>query len=67
MKKFNVTMPVCGVVFKTVEAETEQEAIDKVYDGGFKLEEIEEVEMYDKINKGNVCYVTNSSVDVEEV
>lgn len=55
MKVFEVTLPIAGHAFLTIEAETEEEAIEKAFDE-VTLQNIEEWEALREFNRGNVCY-----------
>lgn len=67
MKKYGVSIPVAGYVYKEVEAESKEEALEKVYDEGYKDDEIAELDMYDVLVEGNVCYTYHTKVEVEEI
>lgn len=72
MKKFNIDFPIAGVLhFSDVEADTKKEAIDKCYELVAKSDNPiydfdGEWEMYTKIAEGNVLYVNDNRVSVEE-
>ena len=42
MKKYGVSIPIAGYVYKEVEAESKEEALEKVFDEGYKDDEIAE-------------------------
>ncbi|MBN3351902.1 hypothetical protein CF086_16525 [Clostridium botulinum] len=67
MKKYSVYVPVAGYIYKEVEAENEEEALDKVFDEGYEDDDIQEMDMYDKIAEGNVCYLNTSHAYAEEI
>ena len=64
MKKYNVYVPICGYVYLEVEAEDEQEAIDKAFENGCSTDDIVEFDMYEHIVQGNVFYGAMNDVDV---
>lgn len=67
MKKYGVSIPVAGYVYKEVEAESKEEALEKAFDEGYKDDEIAELGMYDVLVEGNVCYTYHIKVEVEEI
>lgn len=67
MKKYGVSIPIAGYVYKEVEAETKEEALEKAFDEGFEDDEIAELDMYDKLIEGNICYTYNTSAYAEEI
>ena len=67
MKKYGVSIPIAGYVYKEVEAETKEEALEKAFDEGYKDDEIAELDMYDVLVEGNVCYTYHTKVEVEEI
>ena len=67
MKKYGVSIPVAGYVYKEVEAESKEEAFEKAFDEGYKDDEIAELDMYDVLVEGNVCYTYRTKVEVEEI
>ena len=87
MKKYGVSIPVAGYVYKEVEAEskeeeeeideegkrivreelTKEEALEKAFDEGYKDDEIAELDMYDVLVEGSVCYTYHTKVEVEEI
>lgn len=67
MKKYGVSIPVAGYVYKEVEAESKEEALEKAFDEGYKDDEIAELDMYDVLVEGNVCYTYHTKVEVEEI
>ena len=67
MKKYGVSIPVAGYVYKEVEAESKEEALEKAFDEGYKDDEIAELDMYDVLVEGSVCYTYHTKVEVEEI
>lgn len=53
-REYNVILPIAGHAYVTVEAESEEEAIEKA----FEVEKFDEIEweMLEQFNRGNVCY-----------
>lgn len=74
-KEFGVIVPMAGQLYVTVEAETEEEAIEialsgKCGDGtdDITIDELEEWEIYKEYNSGNVCNIsTNWEAEAEEI
>lgn len=67
MKKYGVSIPIAGYVYKEIEAESKEEALEKAFDEGYKDDEIVELDMYDALVEGNVCYTYHTKADVEEI
>ena len=68
MKKYWVTLPVCGTVEVEVEADNESEAIDKAMDVDPTGEDAElQWSTYRKLLEGNVFYGDASSAYAEEI
>lgn len=67
MKKYGVSIPVAGYVYKEVEAESKEEALEKAFDEGYNDDEIAELDMYDVLVEGNVCYTYHTKVEIEEI
>ena len=40
MKKYGVSIPVAGYVYKEVEAESKEKALENAFDGGYNDDEI---------------------------
>lgn len=55
MKTYNVTLPIGGHAFLTVEANSEEEAIDAAMNE-VTLQHLEDWEVLTQVNRGNVCY-----------
>jgi len=54
-KSYDVLIPIAGHVFLTVEAESEEEAIELGMERA-SLEDIEEWTTLERFSEGNVCY-----------
>lgn len=67
MKKYGVSVPISGYVYIEVEAENEEEALDKVFAQGFEDDDIQELEMYEKLIEGNICHTHHTDTDIEEL
>jgi hypothetical protein len=67
MKKYAVYVPIAGYIYKEVEANNKREAVDKVFEEGYTNEDVVEIDMYDKIVEGNVCYLYNTEAYAEEI
>lgn len=75
MKNFTVIMPFTGIAVRTIEAETEQEAIEKFLDDStFPVinpkkdndVDIEQIEFASKIVEGNLFHGVQNEVEVQE-
>jgi hypothetical protein len=55
MKTWEVTIPIAGHAYVTVEAESEDKAIEKALDEA-SLKDVEGWEALERFNQGNVCY-----------
>lgn len=67
MKKYGVSIPIAGYVYKEVEAESKEEALEKAFDEGYKDDEIAELDMYVALVEGNICYTYHTKAYVEEI
>lgn len=67
MRKYGVYVPLAGYVYKEVEAENKQDAIDKVFKEGYEESDIVETDIYEKIVEGNICYVNTTEAYAEEI
>jgi hypothetical protein len=68
MKRYGVTIPVAGHAYVTVEAESEQEAIDLAMYGDVTKEDIEDWDCLRAFNRGNVCSCPHPwEVEAEEL
>lgn len=64
MKNYQVTVPITGIAFISVQAESEQEAIQKAMDN-VTINEVESWEAHEHIVKGNVFYGVQNEVECE--
>ncbi len=55
MKTWEVTVPIAGHAYITIEADSEEEAISKALDE-VNLDNVESWESVRQFNEGNVCY-----------
>lgn len=67
MKKYGVYVPIAGYIYKEVEAESEEEAVDLVFEEGYEENDIQEMEMHEQLVQGNVCYANMTRAYAEEV
>jgi len=65
MKKYGVSIPIAGYIYKEVEANSKEEAKEKAMSESFEDDEIMELDTYDKLVEGNVCYTYHTSVSVD--
>ncbi len=56
-----------SAVEKLEQLKTAQEALEKAFDEGYKDDEIAELDMYDVLVEGNVCYTYQTKTYVEEI
>jgi hypothetical protein len=54
-REYQLTIPIAGHAYVTVEAESEEEALDKAM-GEITIDMIETWEPLEAFNQGNVCY-----------
>jgi hypothetical protein len=68
-KQWDVVIPIAGHVYKTVEADSAEEAIEKAM-GEVSIDDIGEWEALERFNQGNVCYCPSpweaDATEVEE-
>lgn len=62
-KEFTIMMPFTGVAIRTVEAETEEEAIEKFHEE-VTSSDFEQWECVEQIVKGNVFYGVRNEMDI---
>lgn len=55
MKTYEVTIPIAGHAFRTVQANSEEEAIE-IAMNEVTLQDVENWDCLSKFNQGNVCY-----------
>lgn len=56
LEEYQVTLPIVGKLFITVEAESEEDAIRKAFEEKLETDMIEEWEPLKKIVEGNIFY-----------
>jgi hypothetical protein len=56
MKIYGVKVPIAGHAYVEVEAENEEEAIERAFEEAFTTDMIEEWDTLRQFNQGNVCY-----------
>lgn len=67
MKLYTVKVPIVAVCYIDVEAENEQEAIEKAFESDdLKLENVDEWEPLEHITQGNVIYTYHNDAEVVE-
>lgn len=62
MKEFEVTLPVHGIIYMTVEAETKEEAIEYALNN-YREDDLEEWSAYESLGRGNVNYVSPTEAE----
>ena len=65
--KYSIKMPIAGYVYKEIEADSEADALKKLYEEGYELTDIEECDMFEKLVEGNICYTYHTEVVIEEM
>lgn len=72
-KKYYVRLPIAGVLGVNVEAQNEEEAVEKALEVPWSVDitthhgaELEELEAYRETGKGNVSYLTLDEAEAEE-
>ena len=68
MREYIVAMPIAGVVYLTVQAESEKQAIEKFYEDFDTLDKADSYEwdFYKKMSQGNLRYYNHDTVEVED-
>lgn len=67
MAKYEVELPIAGYISLEVEADNEEDAIEKAMIAGWKDEDIMELECYRALSEGNVICVSNSVASAREI
>lgn len=67
MRTFGLTIPITGYIYKEVEAETENEAIEIAFEQGYTLSNIQETDMHEKVCRGNVFYGLMNEMEVDDL
>ena len=66
--RYEVRVPITGVIALEVEAENKKDAIDKAFESeDLKLENIDGWDVHECIVDGNVSYAYQNSIDVVEI
>lgn len=65
--KYNVTLPITGTVFiSDIEADSEEEAIEKAMEANITTEDIEEWNTHERIVEGNVFRGMQNEAEAQE-
>jgi hypothetical protein len=67
MKKFRVYVPIAGYIQKEVEAISKDDAIEEVLNDGFEYDDIQELEIYNKITDENKYQLPQIESYAEEI
>jgi hypothetical protein len=67
MKKYGVEIPIAGYVYIEVEAENKEEAIEIALETEWSNDDIEELDTYNKLVEGNVCYTYHTRATAREI
>lgn len=65
MNIYNITLPLTGIIYKTVEADSEEEAIRLAMEES-TLDDIEEWDTHRKIVSGNIFYGVLNEMEIEK-
>lgn len=66
MRTYELTIPIAGVAYMTVEAESEEAAIEEAFNK-ISTEDIEEWEAFRAITRGNTLYAPLNEINVKDV
>lgn len=66
MKKYTVLLPVNGRVVIDVKAINKEDAIDKALQSDWELEDVQELNAYDRLVQGNVFYGDYNKAEILE-
>ena len=70
MKRFTVQVLFCGYIQVEIEAESDDEAINKAIENGYCNDDIVEMDLYKNAIEGHICYLPcykAEIVDEEEI
>lgn len=67
MKKYSVTVPITGIIFTEVEAESEEGAIDKALEAAYTFEDISEWDTCRQIVRGNIFYGHTNEAEADQL
>ena len=68
MKKYSVMIPIAAACFLEVEAQNEEEAIEKaLYSEELSLDRVEEWDAFKEFCSGNIIHVHNNKAYAEEI
>jgi hypothetical protein len=65
MKKYRVDLPIAGYISLEVDAENEDDAIEKALDSEWTHDDIQELDAYKRLVQGNVCYTWHTRAEAE--
>lgn len=67
MPTFGVTIPITGIAYVEVEADSEEEALEKAFEGDVTSDHLQEWETHRQIVEGNVFHGHTNEASAEEV
>lgn len=67
MKNYGVLLPITGQIYVEVEAETEEDAIEKALEAELLRENIEEWDAHKKIVRSNIFYGLSYAAEATEI
>lgn len=65
--KYEVDIPIAGFIYVEVEAESKKEAIELAMNMEWNDDDIQELDKYEKLVEGNVCYTYHSKATAREI
>ena len=67
MKRYALSIPITGLVYMEIEAESEEDAKQKAFMSDVTTENIDEWDMHESIVTGNVFHGHLNEIDIEEL
>lgn len=67
MAKYGVELPIAGWIYLEVNAESEEDAIEKALETPWKDDDVQELCAYKKLMTGNVVHVSKNKVSVRRI
>ena len=67
MAKYGVELPIAGWIYLEVNAESEEDAIEKALETPWEDDDVQELCTYKKLMTGNVIHVSKSQVSVRKI
>lgn len=67
MAKYGVELPIAGWIYLEIDAESEEDAIEKALETSWRDDDIQELCTYKKLMTGNVVHVSKNKVSVRKI